>query len=365
MACHKREIRASSKEACEIACQNKESCTSMWHPDEKPSSRDRYYYIFDKMGWGEAKEFCESNNSRLAVVENWEDHDELRKITDGTATRMVERIGDAIQDRAASKTMEVVGKLTSGASVFFSKTAWIGLTTVPTNEPNYDFEYVWDGAPELDNLKTGGSPLPNAYNWGWSVEFFDKESRQFTNDPKCGVVERNMWNRRDCDDDLPFICERLGKCEICDTSGEENTYISSTGDYREKSASVNGVANSRDSTRSATGPVEPPQPATGPPEPPRSATEPPDPPRSAAEPLYPPRIATEPIGPPPSATELLPAIADLTGTELDPRGPTDALFNNQPFRLTDNLPNAQAINETLKVEKVKAVNEIIDLLKML
>ena len=226
MACYKREVGALSRQACELACQNNAGCTAMWHPNEPPSDLDRYYYVFDKMNWNEANQFCKNNNSRLAVVETWQDHEELRKITNGTASRMVERIGDVIENQAANKTMEMVGKITQGASVFFSNTAWIGIKAVPSSKENYEFEYVWDGAPELDNLKTGGSPRPNAYNWGWSIEYFKREGRQYSNNPQCGVVERNMWNRRDCDDDLPFICERLGKCEICDGSGEDNSYIS-------------------------------------------------------------------------------------------------------------------------------------------
>lgn len=332
MACHKREIQASSKEACERACKNKESCTSIWQADEKPTSRDRYYYIFDKMDWHEADNFCKANGSRLAVVENWEDHEELRRITDGTATRMMERIGDAIQDNAANKTMEVAGKLASGASVFFSKTAWIGISTAPTNEPNYGFEYVWEGAPELDNLKTGGSPIPNAYNWGWSVEYFSKESRQFTNDPKCGVIERNMWNRRDCDDDLPFICERLGKCEICDASGEENAYIS-----------------------------------------PRRPESPPTPPLTLTPtPISMPRSTSRPNGTPNDSGTTRDIRKDDTRSDLTPAGGpaggdiarfAERFFDDQPLPQTEPRDTPEVTSETLQVEKVKAVNQMIELLR--
>ena len=101
-------------EACENACANKNGCTSMWHMDEKPSNRDRYYYIFDKMNWEEANQFCKNNNSRLAVVEDWEDQEELRKITDGAATNMVERIGNAITDKAARRRVLPVTLATKG-----------------------------------------------------------------------------------------------------------------------------------------------------------------------------------------------------------------------------------------------------------
>ena len=365
MACHKRELRASSREACELACQNKETCTSMWHADEKPSDRDRYYYIFDKMGWKEANEFCKSNNSRLAVVENWEDQEELRKITDGTATRMVERIGDAMKDNAASKTMEVAGRLTRGASVFFSKTAWIGITTVPTDEFDHDFEYVWDGAPDLDNMKTGGSPVPNAYNWGWSVEYFDRESRQFTNDPKCGVVERNMWNRRDCDDDLPFICERLGKCEICDASGQDNTYISTRSESEGERAAVNDVALSHPTltprSTAAPGAVTPSAPTSTAapgavtPSAPTSTNYPAEPVQAPGE-----VIDAEEYAGGQSTTFNLTGVGGTPSPSL-----AEGLFDDRSFRDTENLNYSQTLNETLRVEKVRAVNEIIELLKIL
>lgn len=346
MACHKREIQASSKESCEMACKNKESCTSIWHADEKPSTRDRYYYIFDKMDWHEANNFCKANGSRLAVVENWEDHEELRRITDGTATRMIERIGDAMQDNAANKTMKVAGKLATGASVFFSKTAWIGLTTVPTNEPNYGFEYVWEGAPELDNLKTGGSPIPNAYNWGWSVEYFSKESRQFTNDPKCGVIERNMWNRRDCDDDLPFICERLGKCEICDTSGEENAYISTRRPVSPPTASPTPTLSPTPT------PTLPPTPT--PMSTPRSTYRTDDSPNESSNTTN--EASRDIIRQDDTRT-------DLTTTGVEIARLSEQFFDDQPLRQTGTRDASEITGDTLQVEKVKAVNQMIELLK--
>lgn len=339
MSCHMREREASSKEACEDACANKNGCTSIWYPDETPSSRDRYYYIFDKMNWDEANQFCKSNNSRLAVVGDWKDQEELRNITEGNATRMVERIGDAITDQAANKTMEVAGKLTSGAAVFFSKTAWIGITSTPTREPNYDFEYIWEGAPDLDNLKTGGSPRPNVYNWGWSVEFFDRESRKFTNNPRCGVIERNMWNLRNCDDDLPFVCERLGKCEVCDNSGEDNTFISTYSDELD----VSPFSVSR---------VEVQHTAVAPP------------------PVESPPVESPPVESPP--------VEPLPVKPLPVEQPLTVAFEQSHVFVEERLPQELATlatfdlqsqtareNASVRVEKVKAINGIIDLLTRL
>lgn len=215
-SCKMREVpRATDAAQCAAVCDGKEGCTSIWEVDEKPSALDRYYYIFDPMSWEEARDFCAANQSRLAVVEDWQDHRELQRMVSGSSTALVERLGDMVKERAPPATQSAIDNIASGvAATLFSETVWIGMRTEPSAAGN--FRYVWDGAPEVDNLRTGGQPLPNAYNWGWSA-VYGQDQREQGSEPMCGVLKRRMWNRERCEERRPFICERMGRCNVCDT----------------------------------------------------------------------------------------------------------------------------------------------------
>lgn len=239
-SCSLREVKARNRDECLRKC-NKGNCISIWEEEEKPSYPDRYFYVFDEYTWDEAKEFCENNNSRLAVIETWQDHQELREITLGNRdSKMLSRIGDNLIS-LPDATSDAMALLSQGAAVAFADTVWTGLHGVKS-ESDFDYEYVWNDADDVLNTREGGSPFPNAYNWGWSNQFIMHDSRQFDDEKLCGVMKRTMWNRERCDAKLPFVCEKLGRCQVCDGEGVD-AFQFKISNSSGKESSVNGAKN--------------------------------------------------------------------------------------------------------------------------
>ena len=162
------------------------------------------------MTWERAREGCESRGGRLAVSRNDADHAQMQQLASDTLEgAIVSRGANWLAGLAPAPVSRIARSAATSASALLTTTAWTGLRAEAHDGTRSDraFEYRWEGEPGLDNVARGNK---------YGSSFYFSDDQQFSDDKRqCGVMERLVWNRRDCDTKLPYLCEHVGRCEVC------------------------------------------------------------------------------------------------------------------------------------------------------